>query len=76
MGAALFVTGAFILLMLNMDLIYSLLDKDPTLTGRADFWPYIIDYIYQRRYSAGVYRVWGANPAAEEIFSWVFLASP
>ena len=48
MFAALFVTVAFILLMLNMDLIYSLLDKDPTLSGRTDFWPYVIDYIYQR----------------------------
>jgi exopolysaccharide production protein ExoQ len=48
MGAAQFVIGAFIFLMLNMDLIYSLLDRDPTLTGRTEFWPYIIDCIYQR----------------------------
>ena len=38
----------FILLMKNIDLIYILLDKDPTLTGRTDLWPYVIDYIYQR----------------------------
>jgi exopolysaccharide production protein ExoQ len=38
----------FIFFMNNMNLIFSLLGKDDTLTGRADFWPYIIDYIYQR----------------------------
>ena len=38
----------FIILLTNIDLIFSFLDKDPTLTGRTDFWPYIIDYIYQR----------------------------
>jgi exopolysaccharide production protein ExoQ len=73
MFAALLVTGSLILLMLNMDLIYSLLDKDPTLSGRADFWPYIIDYVYQRPILGwGFAAFWmESNPAAAEIFSTI-----
>ena len=73
MGAALFFTGAFVLLMLNMDLIYSLLDKDATLTGRTELWPYVMDYIYQRPLLGwGFTAFWTPfNPPAEEIMSAV-----
>jgi exopolysaccharide production protein ExoQ len=72
-GAALFVTGAFVLLMLNMDLIYSLLDKDPTLSGRTELWPYVIDYVYQRPVLGwGFTAFWMlSNPPAGEIMSAV-----
>jgi O-antigen ligase len=71
MFAALLVTGSFIVLMLNMGLVYSVLDKDPTLTGRTDFWPNIIDSIYQRPLLGwGFTAFWTvANPAAVEIAS-------
>jgi O-antigen ligase len=39
---------ALIIVISNIDLIYAFLDKDPTLTGRTDLWPYVIDYIHQR----------------------------
>jgi exopolysaccharide production protein ExoQ len=32
-----------ILLLMNRDLIFSFLEKDPSLTGRTDMWPYLID---------------------------------
>jgi O-antigen ligase len=47
MFLAIFAAGSFIIMIMNIGLIYSFLDKDPTLSGRTDFWPYIIDYIYQ-----------------------------
>jgi exopolysaccharide production protein ExoQ len=47
-GLTIIFVAIFIPLMHNIDWIYSLLDKDPTLSGRTDFWPYIIDYVYQR----------------------------
>ena len=58
-----FVVAAFIPLMMNIDLIYSLLDKDPTLSGRTEFWPYIIDYIEQRPLLGwGFAAFWMSNP--------------
>jgi exopolysaccharide production protein ExoQ len=58
-----FVVAAFIPLMINIDLIYSLLDKDPTLTGRTEFWPYIVDNIYQRPLIGwGFAAFWISNP--------------
>jgi len=71
--AALLVTTGTIFVTLNMSVIYGLLDKDPTLTGRADFWPYIIDYIYQKPLLGwGFAAFWmEPNPAAEEIFATI-----
>jgi exopolysaccharide production protein ExoQ len=58
-----FVVAAFIPVMINIDLIYSLLDKDPTLTGRTEFWPYIVDNIYQRPLIGwGFAAFWISNP--------------
>ena len=64
-----FIAATYILLLMNIDLIYSFLDKDPTLTGRTEFWPYIIDYIYQRPLLGwGFAAFWiPSNPSAEEI---------
>jgi O-antigen ligase len=39
---------ASILVVINADSIFSSLEKDTTLTGRTEFWPYEIDAIYQR----------------------------
>jgi O-antigen ligase len=66
-----FVTGGLIFLMMNIEWLYSLLDKDPTLTGRVDFWPDVIDYIYQRPLLGwGFAAFWmESNPPAEAIFS-------
>jgi O-antigen ligase len=68
---ALFATGAFIFLMFNIDFIYGLLDKDPTLTGRTDIWAYVIDSIYQRPLLGwGFAAFWmESNPSAVAIFS-------
>jgi exopolysaccharide production protein ExoQ len=65
--------GAFILLMVNIDLIYKFLDKDPTLTGRTDFWPYIIPYIYQSPLLGwGFAAFWmESNPYSAEIISTI-----
>jgi exopolysaccharide production protein ExoQ len=54
-------------------MLYGLLDKDPTLTGRTDFWPYIIDDIYERPLLGWGFSAFftGSNPAAETIFSEV-----
>jgi exopolysaccharide production protein ExoQ len=38
---AIFVTG-------NKDMLFNLLDKDPSLTGRTELWPYVADAIMQR----------------------------
>jgi exopolysaccharide production protein ExoQ len=63
------VGASLILLMMNIDLIFSFLDKEPTLTGRTDLWPYVIDYIYQRPLLGwGFHAFWmPSNPAAAEI---------
>jgi len=73
MFAALLATLAFIIFMWNINLLYSFLDKDPTLTGRTEFWPYIIDDIYQRPLLGwGFTAFWMLpNPAAEEIFAMI-----
>ena len=61
--------STFILIMMNADLILRFLGKNPTLTGRTDFWPYVIANIYRKpvlgwRFTA----FWSpSNPAAMEI---------
>jgi exopolysaccharide production protein ExoQ len=37
-----------VLLVMNKDLVFSFLEKDSSLTGRTDLWPYVIEYIYER----------------------------
>jgi O-antigen ligase len=68
-----FAAAGFILLMANIDSIYNLLDKDPTLTGRTEFWPYIIDYIYQSPLLGWGFAAFfmGSNPYAAEITSTI-----
>jgi exopolysaccharide production protein ExoQ len=61
----------FILLMTNIDLMLTYMDKDPTLTGRTDLWPYVIDAILQKPFLGwGFTAFWSPlNPAAERISS-------
>jgi exopolysaccharide production protein ExoQ len=70
---AIFATATFIFLMMNIDSIFIFLDKDPTLTGRTELWPYVIDYIYQRPLLGwGFTAFWiPSNPAGAEISSAV-----
>ena len=44
--------------------------KDPTLTGRTDFWPYLIPYISQRPMLGwGFYAFWSSvNPVGNELY--------
>jgi O-antigen ligase len=73
MGLSIFVAAGLILAVMNIDLFYGLLDKDPTLTGRTDIWPLAIDNIYQRPiFGWGFAAFWmPSNPAAVEIFSTI-----
>ena len=73
MFIAIVVIIIFAFLMANIDLIYSLFGKDPTLTGRTDFWPTVIDYIYERPLLGwGFAAFWMlSNPSAIEIFSTI-----
>ncbi len=60
---------AFIVLMINIDLILVYMDKDPTLTGRTDLWPYVIEAILQKPFLGwGFTAFWSPlNPAAGKI---------
>jgi exopolysaccharide production protein ExoQ len=64
-------TTTFVLVMVNADLIFALLDKDPNLTGRTDLWPYVIDAIYEKPILGwGFTAFWiPSNPRAVEISS-------
>jgi exopolysaccharide production protein ExoQ len=59
--------------LFNPDIILSFLDKDPTLTGRTELWPYVIDIIYQEPVLGwGFQAFWiPSNPLAGEISSAV-----
>jgi exopolysaccharide production protein ExoQ len=61
----------FVLVMVNADLIFALLDKDPNLTGRTELWPYVIDAIYEKPILGwGFTAFWiPSNPRAVEISS-------
>jgi exopolysaccharide production protein ExoQ len=61
----------FTFVVTNPDFIFELLDKDPTLTGRTDLWPYVIDSIYERPVLGwGYVGFWTpSNPRAVEISS-------
>jgi exopolysaccharide production protein ExoQ len=41
-------TSTTIFTLMNKDMLFSLLDKDPSLTGRTELWPYVIDAIMRR----------------------------
>jgi exopolysaccharide production protein ExoQ len=60
---------ASILLMANSDLVFSLLEKDSSLTGRADLWPYVIDYVSEKPVLGwGFAGFWtGSNPRVSQI---------
>jgi len=68
-----FATTLIIIVLMNMGLIYSFLDKDATLSGRTEFWPYIIDYVYDKPLLGwGFAAFWmESNPAAATIFSTI-----
>jgi O-antigen ligase len=65
------VVTVFAFVTTNANLILELLDKDPTLTGRTDLWPYVIDSIYERPVLGwGYVGFWTpSNPRAVEISS-------
>jgi O-antigen ligase len=65
------VVATFAFVITNADLILELLEKDPTLTGRTDLWPYVIDSIYERPVLGwGYVGFWTpSNPRAVEISS-------
>ena len=64
---------SFILVMMNRDSILGFMDKDPTLTGRTDLWPYAIDAILEQPlFGWGFTAFWSPlNPRAAEISSMV-----
>jgi exopolysaccharide production protein ExoQ len=60
-----------ILLVMNMDVIFSFLEKDASLTGRTDLWPYVINYVFEKPVLGwGFAAFWsGSNPRLPEISS-------
>jgi exopolysaccharide production protein ExoQ len=73
MGAAMVLAISVIVIITNIDFVYSVLEKDPTLTGRTEMWPYVIDYVYQRPLLGwGFTAFWmPSNPPAAQIMSEV-----
>jgi exopolysaccharide production protein ExoQ len=68
------VGGLFLfLLMKHIDLIFSYFEKDPTLTGRTDLWPYVIDAVLEQPMLGwGLTAFWSPlNPRAAEVSSMV-----
>jgi O-antigen ligase len=61
--------GGFVFVTTNSEMLLDLIGKDPTLTGRTDLWPYVIDVIYQKPLLGwGFGAFWlPSNPAAGEI---------
>jgi exopolysaccharide production protein ExoQ len=67
-----------IFLMSNQDLIFGIMERDSTLTGRTLLWPYVIDMIYRAPVLGwGFQAFWSpSNPLALEISAavgWGFL---
>jgi exopolysaccharide production protein ExoQ len=58
-----------VIFVMYSDLIFELLGKDPTLTGRTLFWPYVIDSISKKPLLGwGFYGFWSPwNPIASQI---------
>jgi O-antigen ligase len=65
------VAPTFALIVMNADFMFSFLEKNETLTGRTELWPYVFDYIYQRPVLGwGFAAFWiRSNPFAAEISS-------
>jgi exopolysaccharide production protein ExoQ len=63
----------FVLVMMNIDLVFSFLEKDSTLTGRTELWPYVVDAIFEKPMLGwGFTAFWSiTNPRAGEISSMV-----
>jgi exopolysaccharide production protein ExoQ len=63
------VVGSLAFFVANESMFLELLGKDPTLTGRTKFWPYVIDSILNRPFLGwGYFGFWTAlNPRAMEI---------
>lgn len=61
--------GMVIFFLLNESTLLELLGKDPTLTGRTTFWPYVIDNIFKRPFLGwGYFGFWTPfNPIALQI---------
>jgi O-antigen ligase len=67
--AIMFLVPAAGIVALSPDPVLELLGKDPTLTGRLDLWPYVLNAVQQRPILGwGFSAFWSpTNPAAEEI---------
>ena len=61
----------FIFFVMNQDLVFEFIGKDPTLTGRTLFWPYVIDSISRHPLLGwGFYGFWSpTNPFVWQIFA-------
>jgi exopolysaccharide production protein ExoQ len=61
--------GTVIFFLVNEAMLFELLGKDPTLTGRTTFWPYVIDNIFNRPFLGwGYFGFWTPfNPIALQI---------
>jgi exopolysaccharide production protein ExoQ len=68
-GLAFLLLCILIFFVVNQDDLLELLGKDPTLTGRTLFWPYVIDCIFDRPFLGwGYFGFWtGFNPIAMQI---------
>ena len=71
LGTSLAVLSGAIALALTLfsDPLLEILGKNPTLTGRTELWPVVVDSIYERPIAGwGYYAFWGlANPVANAI---------
>jgi exopolysaccharide production protein ExoQ len=58
-----------IFVTVNPDSLFEIMGKNPTLTGRTDLWPYVINDIYSRPMLGWGYSAFWSpgNPAAQEI---------
>jgi exopolysaccharide production protein ExoQ len=67
--AIMFLVLAAGIVALSPDSVLELLGKDPTLTGRLDLWPYVLNAVQQRPILGWGYSAFWllTNPAAEEI---------
>lgn len=68
-GGAIVAAAVVIFFLLNEAMFLEMVGKDPTLSGRTEIWPYVIDKIYQRPiFGWGYFGFWtSANPAAWSI---------
>ena len=69
MASAVIGAAVVIFFLVSEAMFFEMLGKDPTLTGRTDFWPDVIANIYQRPlFGWGYFGFWTpANSAALSI---------